>query len=578
MLTIKKRVGKGIFLYLTFAIFLTGCGRPGPRALLEGKRLLDQGRYPEAIDELNRAASLLKTNAVAYNELGLAYQHAGQASNAVPAYQKALALNHDLVETRYNLGCLWLEQNRPDAAKAELITYTTLRGNSVDGWLRLGTAELRLRELVAAEKSFDEARQISAQNPEALNGLGLVQLQRNRPREAAQFFSAALKQQPDYAPALLNLAVVSQLYLNNRPFALAKYREYLALTPRAPNWEAVNTTALGLAQDLNVASGPPGTTTVAQVNSNTSRASSNFLARAGDGSRQESAGNVPKTPPAAGQPGNVQVVKLQVEPGVRQGRDMTVVSAPYAGTEPIVTTASPPVGVETPAAGKRGLLQRINPLNLFHNDTKGQATATPPPHAANPPQVEKAKPVSGGGPEAAGASPAGFSRYHYQSPPAPAPGDNAAAGRAFAQGLHAQQANRLPEAIQAYRQAVQLDPAFYDAYCNLGLALAASGNLQSALSTYELALAIKPDAMEARFYFGQTLRQANYLVDAAVELEKVVASHPNYGPAHLALANLYARQLRQPARAREHYVKVLELEPHNPAADDIRYWLVANPP
>ena len=47
--------------------------------------------------------------------------------------------------------------------------------------------------------------------------------------------------------------------------------------------------------------------------------------------------------------------------------------------------------------------------------------------------------------------------------------------------------------------------------------------------------------------------------------------------AHLALANLYAQQLRQPAKAREHYLKVVETDPHNPQASAIHYWLVANP-
>ena len=47
------------------------------------------------------------------------------------------------------------------------------------------------------------------------------------------FFNTALKQQPGYAPAILNLAV-TEIYLNNPSLALQKYQEYLALEPR-PN-------------------------------------------------------------------------------------------------------------------------------------------------------------------------------------------------------------------------------------------------------------------------------------------------------------------------------------------------------
>jgi len=110
--------------------------------------------------------------------------------------------------------------------------FTLHQGNSLEGWLKLGTAQSRLNELAAAEKSLTEARRISPQNPEVLNDLGVVQMKRNRPKDAAGYFSEALKQQPNYAPALLNYALLAQGPLNNHPLALEKYREYLALKPQ----------------------------------------------------------------------------------------------------------------------------------------------------------------------------------------------------------------------------------------------------------------------------------------------------------------------------------------------------------
>jgi hypothetical protein len=35
--------------------------------------------------------------------------------------------------------------------------------------------------------------------------------------------------------------------------------------------------------------------------------------------------------------------------------------------------------------------------------------------------------------------------------------------------------------------------------------------------------------------------------------------------------------MRDPARARAHYLKWLELDPQNPQATNIRFWLSANP-
>src|ERR1017187_3462534 len=75
---------------------LAGCTPPGPRALLEGKRLLDEGKYKEAIQQLKTATSLLGgTNALAWNYLGVAYQNAGDLAEAERAYRRALALKND---------------------------------------------------------------------------------------------------------------------------------------------------------------------------------------------------------------------------------------------------------------------------------------------------------------------------------------------------------------------------------------------------------------------------------------------------------------------------------------------------
>ncbi len=98
-----------------------------------------------------------------------------------------------------------------------------------------------------------------------------------------------------------------------------------------------------------------------------------------------------------------------------------------------------------------------------------------------------------------------------------------------------------------------------------------------ALTAYETALAVQPASVDARYNFALALKWGNYLVDAANELERIVASSPNETRAQLALGNLYAQQLGQPAKARQHYVRVLEVEPRHPQAGAVRFWLAANP-
>jgi Flp pilus assembly protein TadD len=559
MLTIKNGAGYGLvrrrprvsfrrfslFGFMVSLMLLSGCTPSGPRALLEGKRLMDQENYPQAIQKLKTASSLLGgTNALAWNYLGVAYQHTGAHAEAEWAYQRALALNHDLSEVRFNLGCLSLAQNKLEAAKTEFTVYTSLRPNAVEGFLKLGATQLRSREPGAAEKSFNEALRLSPRNPEAFNGLGLARLQRGRAPEAAQCFESALKQQPGYRPALLNLAIVAHQHLKDRQLALQKYREYLALKPPPPNAAALAAIVRQLEQELNPPSRPAATNTVAQPNlsTNPARPPATNATRMASAPKPEPVARLPKSdvtnPPKPAPAGTALTPAAPNVPKPAPSANVAVVKPPGRPTQ-----------IQSPAGLAQG-----EPAKSDANRAEPAAASAP----ASPPK----------GPPA---------RYAYKSPPEPAAGNRSDAERSFAQAMQAYQAHRLPEAIQSYRLAAQQDPSLFEAHYNLGLVATEAGNLSLALMSYEDALAIQPTSLDARYNFALVLKQANYLSDAVNELEKVLASYPNETRAHLALANIYAQQLREPAKARQHYLKVLEVAPQHPQAGAIRYWLKDNP-
>ena len=620
MLTIKNRGGSDLagarkngtlsssnMARLIFLMaLLAGCTPSGPRALLQGKRLLDEGKYPQAIEKLSMANGLLGgTNALAWNYLGLAYHQAEKAAEAERAYQKALAIDHDLSEARYNLGCLLLGQNRLEAAKAEFTACTMRRPNVVEGFLKLGAVQLRTRDPGAAEKSFSDALRLSSHNPEALNGLGLARLQRGRASEAAQCFDEALKQQPDYRPALLNLAIVSHQYLKDRRLALEKYHEYLALKPPPDNADALMATVQQLEQELNPQARHAATSETAQpalrVNppkpavTNVTRIASAIIAEPPPNppkpsptnvAKPESAAHVPKAAPTnvIAPSANTEVVRLPAEPVIKRAQDISAAPTTISATtaEPLVTTSSVPASVAGPTIARRGFFQRVNPLNLLRSGEKTPMRPTPLGAAGPSPGGETASSAPNGAePATSVPSPRAngpATSYAYKSRPQPVPGNRSEAERAFAQGVQAYEAQRLAQAVQAYRLAARLDPSYFEAYYNLGLADTKIGNLPAALAAYEDALAIDPTSLEARYNFALVLKQANYIADAVKEFERVLVSYPNETRAHLALGNLYAQQLHQPAKGRPHYVKVLEGEPRHPQARDIRYWLAANPP
>jgi tetratricopeptide (TPR) repeat protein len=254
-----------------------------------------------------------------------------------------------------------------------------------------------------------------------------------------------------------------------------------------------------------------------------------------------------------------------------------------------------------PKVAKRSFLERINPLNLFRSSDDRPVKPTELRPVAHSPQNEPARPgevneklhrprPGTAEPDSVDTNlqappPSGSpGHYAYKSPPPPSSGNEEDAERAFEQGWHAYQTHRLPEAMQAYRLAIQADPSLFEAHYNLGLVATEVGNLTLALTSYENALAIEPKSPEARlksidarYNFALVLKQANFPADAARELEKLLAAYPNETRAHLALANLYAQQLSKPAKAREQYLKVLEAEPQCSAATAIRCWLRDHP-
>ena len=584
MLATKNPAGKERqFLFLALAIFLAGCSPPGNRALLEGKRFLESGKNFEAVEKLTAAATLLATNAHAWNYLGLAHHRAGQVTNAVLAYQKAILLDRDLLEARYNLGCLWLEENQLDAAKTEFTAYTLRRGNEVEGWLKLGTAQLRGHETGAAEKSFQEVQRVSPKNVEAFNGLGLVQMQRNRPREGAQFFSAALKQQPDYRAALLNLATVLQQHLSDRAGALQKYREYLALKPKADDWDEVNAVASALEQQLS----PPAvrlplTNNVPRVavitNSNSSKPPTSTVAKvtAPVKTNPPPVAAKPAPPVSPARPAKTsvaEVVKLPPEPVIKPATNVPVT---VAETPPKPETNLPVRAGVAPAPPKPGLLSRLNPFRRGETETSTAASKTNSSPLPDEKKVVASKTMSPTN-ALAPSTPTGPSRYAYLSPPTPKAGNRREAERAFWQAQQAQRANRSGEAAAAYRQAMQADPSFFEAHYNFGLLAYEARSYRQALTAWESALAIRPDSTDVRYNFALALKAANHPQDAANELEKVLAASPKEARAHLVLGNLCVESLNNKPRARTHYQKVLELDPRHPQAAAIRYWLVANP-
>ena len=602
MLVIKNwaskitRTGARLAASVCLALFLAGCGAPGPTALLDGEELIKEGKFKEAIEKLQKATKHLPRNAQAWNHLGLAHHGAGQTEQAQRYYREALRLDVNLASARYNLGSLSLEQNDIGAAIEHLTSYSAFQPQSADGWIKLGNAQTRARRLDQAERCYKNALDLRPRDPEALNGLGNVAFHRRRTQEAVSLFTSALGENAKYAPAVFNIAVVHQSQ-NNRQQALDELKQYAALAPTAPNIDVVHGAIEQLESELHPSQ--PVVAGIALPKTNTPPAPSTQTTRPIQTSAPPAIASVPRTnppsvaptprstpraaptnPPAIAsrpaaptnrteKPADVPVTQLEEDLVVKPPQEVTTTrQTPQTNAQRPSTNATTANGATNETREeKRGLLARLNPFNSRPKTTETNAAAP----------EERSAPVTNVAALPAPPPAPSYPRYRYASPQLPRAGNRRDAERHFARGIAAQKSHQYNQALSYYQQAVDADPAYFDAYYNLGLAAYDLGRWKQSLSSYEVALALKPESINTRYNFALALKQGGYPLDSVEELKQILKGNPSETRAHLSLANLYAQQLSQARLARQHYQKVLEIDPNHPKGAEIRYWLAANP-
>ena len=124
----------------------------------------------------------------------------------------------------------------------------------------------------------------------------------------------------------------------------------------------------------------------------------------------------------------------------------------------------------------------------------------------------------------------------------------------------------LAEAGEAYRRALEADPGFADAHCNLGTVFHQQDRRDAARACYERALDCDPSHVESNLNLASLLEEEGRDEAALVHYKAALRSDPLRVDAHLAVAFLYERiGLRR--RAREHWRRYLQSAPRGPWAE-----------
>jgi tetratricopeptide (TPR) repeat protein len=135
----------------------------------------------------------------------------------------------------------------------------------------------------------------------------------------------------------------------------------------------------------------------------------------------------------------------------------------------------------------------------------------------------------------------------------------------FAHGNKCMSQGTYPEAIQSYRQLLEIEPRHSAALNNLGAALCELGNYQEAESYFRQAIKLEPHYVDPYTNLGNALNVKGAFYEAESYLRRALKLNPRFVRARtnlgLTLANL--GHLRD---AKAHFEKALKIEPRNSEA------------
>jgi tetratricopeptide (TPR) repeat protein len=121
-------------------------------------------------------------------------------------------------------------------------------------------------------------------------------------------------------------------------------------------------------------------------------------------------------------------------------------------------------------------------------------------------------------------------------------------------------ANRIPEAMDLFKQALRIKPAV--GYYSVGNALVLKGRTSEAIDQYKQALQIDPDYAEAHHNLGSALLLIGRSPEAIEHYEQALRIDPAFAEAHNNLGNALVQTGRAP-EAIDHYKEALRMTPNS---------------
>lgn len=166
-----------------------------------------------------------------YNNLGNALVAAGRVAEALPNFEKAVAINPEYADALYNLGYASLRLGNTAAGVRHLLATLQLEPENHMAHNNLGIGYLMQEDYEQAVAHFSEAVRLRPGFETARNNLGVALRNQGRLEEAVTQLTEAIRINPGYAEAFNNLGVTLKEQ-GRLADAEAQFRRAIELQPQ----------------------------------------------------------------------------------------------------------------------------------------------------------------------------------------------------------------------------------------------------------------------------------------------------------------------------------------------------------
>jgi tetratricopeptide (TPR) repeat protein len=109
------------------------------------------------------------------------------------------------------------------------------------------------------------------------------------------------------------------------------------------------------------------------------------------------------------------------------------------------------------------------------------------------------------------------------------------------EGLRYADAGKWDEALKAYKQAVEVDPRYSDAYLSMGDAYMSAGKYKEGFAAYRQAIAASPSNADAFYSLGAAYNDMGQFGDAFKPFVTAISLRPDFAEAHYGIGFAYLR-------------------------------------